>query len=75
MFKDDETSVDHGGVAHDLVPVGDDLGRGDGSAVDVEVAGVEGSGWADARPHDWRETHGSRNGADTVTEEQRNQSK
>jgi hypothetical protein len=57
MLEDDETCVHRRGVAHNVLPVLENLAGCDSSCVDVVVSGVKRGEGAKAGPHDGRQTH------------------
>jgi len=66
VFEDDETGAQRRNVAHDVLPVLQNLCRGNSSSGDVEVSGVKRRGGADAGPHDGRQAHCQGDGSNPI---------
>jgi hypothetical protein len=66
MFEDDETSVQRRSVGKDVLPILQNLARGDSSCVDVVISSVESRSGADTGPHDGSQPHRQGNGTNPV---------
>lgn len=67
VLENDEACVQHGRVSEDILELLEGLGTGGGASWDTPIVGVElGEGLRVTRPDDGTETHGERDGTDTV---------